>query len=933
MWARASARPIVVSATPRQLYLQRLGDGSFHRTYTVAAPLAHAVTPDMLCDALTAVVASHDALRVRIRVQGTARFQEVTDNVEVTVTRSAVAEGELAAHLRKLADTQIPFTEPPLRCVLVEPAQGPRILCLSVACSLADLAALEVLLDDLRAALAGLPLPIPETGWAEFSREAAEHHLFADERQERRAYAGPPMTSRVLAVPEAGGEMEELTFLLPRDVLAGLEHHWNLQVILTGLLAVVLARSGSHDEVATGVAVSNRDHPGWRRLVGSVEAVVPVAVSLRPGTTFSDVLTEVESQLNSPDCGEESDLDSPGVEETRLARRCTSLVRVLEHTCRLADDSPVGAARRVTAAPWPYDFVLDIGSEPRADLTGTLAYAPDRYSGSYAALLRDRLKVLAEAACRAPDGLVSDLPIMTADEADLLRTFAGADGKPADLRRLHEIILDRADREPHRTAVLDATGSLTYGALATRARHIAGRLRRRGAGPDVVVGICASRSTDLVAGMLGILEAGAAYLPLDPSVPAERTGRLLTSTRTVVVLADPAGLAALAQSSAGTVVLDLEALPLAATSSYPVEPTPRPGQTDLAYVIFTSGSTGQPKAVGVPHCGIVNRLVWMQDRYRLTPEDVVLQKTPITFDVSVWELFWPLMVGAALVMEAPGAHRDPEAMAATIRRHGVTVVHFVPSMLAFFIEELAISECPTLRHVICSGEALPVDTVNQFCRLSDAEIHNLYGPTEASVDVTHWTCERVEPGPTVPIGRPIANTITVVLDPLGRPTPLGAPGELHLGGAGLARGYLGRPDLTAERFVSDPTGLTTAGRLYRTGDLARWLPSGALEYLGRNDHQIKFHGVRIEPREIEVALKADPAVAESVVVLRSDVGVTPTLVGYVVGHSGTEPDPAALRTGMTKLLPAALIPSVVVVLDRLPINANGKLDRSALPLP
>src|SRR4051812_8339093 len=363
----------------------------------------------------------------------------------------------------------------------------------------------------------------------------------------------------------------------------------------------------------------------------------------------------------------------------------------------------------------------------------------------------------------------------------------------------------------------------------------------------------------------------------------------------------------------------------------------------LAYMIYTSGSTGKPKGAANTHAGLHNRLAWMQDAYGLTGDDAVLQKTPFSFDVSVWEFFWPLIVGARLVMAAPGAHRDPDRVAETIRREGVTTLHFVPSMLQAFAEYVQAEDTggfASLRRVICSGEALPAelrDRVGKY--LPQVQLENLYGPTEASIDVTLWSCAG-DQSAEVPIGRPIWNTQAYVLDGGLEPVPAGVVGELYIAGVGLARGYLNRASLTAERFVADPhAGLhgsangPAGSRMYRTGDLARWRADGVLEFLGRADAQAKLRGFRIEPGEIEAALTAQPGVSQAAVIARPDGSGGQRLIGYVVAAAGTVPDTAALRSALSRQLPDYMVPSALVVLERLPLTPNGKLDRRALPEP
>ncbi|MCP4657237.1 MAG: amino acid adenylation domain-containing protein [bacterium] len=442
------------------------------------------------------------------------------------------------------------------------------------------------------------------------------------------------------------------------------------------------------------------------------------------------------------------------------------------------------------------------------------------------------------------------------------------------------------------------------------------------------------RSVELVVALLGILKAGGAYLPLDPSYPRDRLSFMVRDAgspaeRLPVILTQERLRATVPETPAEVLCMDSRS----AASPERAKPAGGVHPGDLAYAIYTSGSTGAPKGSMIPHRGIVNRLLWMQEAYGLEPGEAVLQKTPFSFDVSVWEFFWPLIVGARLVLARPGGHQDSAYLAELIAREQVTTLHFVPSMLQVFLEEPGLSRTAgSVKRVIASGEALPYELQERFFSCLGAELHNLYGPTEASVDVTFWPCEREGTRPGVPIGRPIANTGIYLLDRGGDPVPVGVAGELHIAGVGLARGYLGRPDLTAERFVPDPFYGLPGGRLYRTGDLARLESDGAVEYLGRLDFQVKVRGFRIELGEIEAVLGGHPAVREVVVVARRDEATSgQRLVAYVV--SGESPTIGELRDVVKEKLPEFMVPSAFVFLDSMPLTPNGKVDRRALPAP
>ncbi|MET8543337.1 amino acid adenylation domain-containing protein [Kitasatospora sp. NPDC004799] len=500
---------------------------------------------------------------------------------------------------------------------------------------------------------------------------------------------------------------------------------------------------------------------------------------------------------------------------------------------------------------------------------------------------------------------------------------------------LPELFEVQAARTPEATAVVFGSGAarevVSYAELNERANRLAHLLVAEGVGPEHLVAVCLPRSVELVVSLLAIEKAGAAYLPLDPDYPAERLASTLEDGRPTVLVTDSVTMDG--ALSVGVRRIDLDAAET--VNALSVQAVSNPvrvghGPQSPAYVIYTSGSTGRPKGVVVAHDGVVNRLAWMHEDYGLTVSDRVLQKTPVGFDVSVWEFFWPLTTGATLVVARPDGHRDPAYLAEVIRAEGVTVTHFIPSMMQVFLLEPAARTCTSLRAVFASGEALSPELRDAFLRDVGAPLHNLYGPTEASIDVTAWECA---PGTeTVPIGGPVANTRVYVLDATLRPVPVGVPGELYLAGVQLARGYLNRPGLTAERFVACPFG-ESGERMYRTGDLARWREDGTLDYLGRTDDQVKVRGYRIELGEIEAAVLGRPGVAQAAVIVREDVPGDKRIAAYLVPATGATVDTTEVRTGLGTVLPEYMVPSSITLLDALPLTVNGKLDRRALPAP
>ncbi len=495
---------------------------------------------------------------------------------------------------------------------------------------------------------------------------------------------------------------------------------------------------------------------------------------------------------------------------------------------------------------------------------------------------------------------------------------------------VHEQFARQASLTPDAAAVCLGGQEISYAQLNARSDRFASWLVTQGVGADDVVGLFLERSIELLVAVVGTLKAGGAYLPIDTESPDARIAYVLGNSRPKVLVTTAAVVPRLARITPDTEICAIDTQDL---SGCAVTAVPRVGGEHLAYVMYTSGSTGQPKGVETSHAALLNRLAWMQAEYAIGSGDRVLQKTPYTFDVSVWELIWPLMTGACLVLAKPGGHRDAEYLHALIRRERITLTHFVPSMLAAFLTQSPTLDCPSLRHVMCSGEALPAALVRRFFAAhASARLHNLYGPTEAAIDVTYFECPRDAERDGVPIGRAIWNTRMYVLDDDLQPVPLGFVGELYIGGAGLARGYRNRADLTADRFVADPFAGAATARMYRTGDLARFRADGLLDYLGRRDQQVKIRGVRIELGEIE-ALLAQHADVKDAVVRPLERDGDMRLVGYVIPHDGAAALPDELRTHLKRHLPESMVPSAFVSLSAWPLTANGKLDHRSLPAP
>jgi amino acid adenylation domain-containing protein/thioester reductase-like protein len=670
-------------------------------------------------------------------------------------------------------------------------------------------------------------------------------------------------------------------------------HRISMLSAACGAWAEVLRRYTDQVDVIIGVRVGGRDSPETALLVGPLESKAALRVRIENDLTVGTFLTRIQAGL-----------------EAGRSRRLVGLEQIVEALpfarvdappCKVfveLSNGPISAGRgefQLPGASLSYesygiseaDVDLLFSFKEDEELTVTVGYSRASFDRETVERMGACWEELIEGMVADSSQLVSELSMLNPAEYDKVINVYNATRVPYPKEKLvHELFEEQVTRTPHQAAVIYEERSLTYSELNGRANQVARFLLKQGIRPDDLVGIYVERSIEMVIGLMGILKAGGAYVPLDPNYPAERVKFMLADAAPTVVLTQERLRTRLPRVSIKLIVLDgdwsgFAELPSGNLDrgSLGVHPN------NLAYTIYTSGSTGQPKGAMNEHRGVVNRLQWMQDAYWLNSEDRVLQKTPFSFDVSVWEFFWTLMSGARLVIARPEGHKDPEYLRKIIEEMGITTLHFVPSMLQSFLDQLRSGECSSLRHIVCSGEELSAALQRKcFEYLPWAQLSNLYGPTEAAVDVTVWESRPGDDAPRVPIGRPISNIQMYLLDDKGRPVPIGVAGEIHIGGVGVGRGYLKRPRLTAERFIADRFSANPLARLYRTGDLGRWRSNAAIEYLGRNDHQVKIRGFRIELGEIELQLARYPQIKEAVVIAREDVAGDKRLVGYVKVH-------------------------------------------------
>jgi amino acid adenylation domain-containing protein len=722
----------------------------------------------------------------------------------------------------------------------------------------------------------------------------------------------------------------------------GRSHQATLFMTMLAGYQLVLSRYSGQSCFAVGTPVAGRSRAELDGTVGMFVNMLPLRADLSGEPTASELIGRVRDgvldALAHQDVPFEKVINELGVARD-VSRPALFQAMIVLQNYDLRDRAHAvvpGADLAWKPIELPATrFDLELHAYPLdGGLQCRIIYNTALFCEPTAARLAGALQTVLADLTRAPLTGVSDLKSVSPGEAALMAQWNATDVPVPPGLTLPGLFARQAARTPGAVAVADEHCELSYAELSSQASRIAGRLQAEGAGPESVVAVLAERSVGLVAALLGVHQAGAAYLPLDPEYPHRRLAFMLADSGARVVLAQ--------RQLAGLLPSTADSPPLLVTddaAQWPArDDAPGPGVAEdgAAYLIYTSGSTGQPKGVINTHRGVVNRLRWMQQALRLDAGDVVLQKTPASFDVSVWEFFWPLLTGARLVLARPGGHRDPAYLRQAIESSGVTVLHFVPSMLAAFLADAGegeLARCASIRAIVCSGEELPAELARRCLNLLPrASLHNLYGPTEAAIDVTAWSCTAaaLDGRTRVPIGAPISNVRVHILDGQRRELPVGAAGELHIGGIQVARGYHRRPALTAQRFMPDPFG-PPGSRLYATGDLARWCADGSVEFLGRIDGQVKLRGLRIELGEIEAALRDQPGVRQAAAAVKEVRPGDKRIVAYLAGDC--EPDPAGWREALRLRLPDYMVPSAFVAVDSLPLSPAGKLDRAGLPLP
>ncbi|HEX4499319.1 MAG TPA: amino acid adenylation domain-containing protein, partial [Thermoanaerobaculia bacterium] len=707
-----------------------------------------------------------------------------------------------------------------------------------------------------------------------------------------------------------------------------------LFMALLAVLDILLYRYSGQDDLTVGAPVANRHRAGTQELIGLFTNTLVFRADLSGDPGFNDLLQQVRETLLSGLERQDFPFDRL-VRELRPQRRLslpalTQVILSFQNVPPLPHQLGPGLGLRLHELGNGISKVdLSIYlRQQEGKLVTVWEYASDLFDATTVIRMSGHFQRLLSAAVADPSRRVSELPLLTVAEQEQIAGWQG-DVKPRPQGlTLQAMFMAQAARTPAAPAVIAEEGTLSYADLDERSDVLAHRLRALGVGPEVLVGLFLERSLEMVVAIFGALKAGGAYVPLDPDYPADRLSQIVGDAGIQIVLTSRRLLAALPEPHPSSILCLDDDMPVSAAvdrRSWASGAESEAGAESLAYVLFTSGSTGRPKGVAIFQRAVVNHMLWMQEEFPLRSGDRVLQKTPFGFDASVWEFYAPLIAGAALVMARPGGQREPDYLAEIIRQQNVTIFQAVPALLRAMLDDGRLKECRALRRVFCGGEALTADLERDFFSALDAELINLYGPTETTIEVTFWRCDLERRARAPLLGRPITNARVYVLSPRGELCPCGVPGEICVGGVPVGRGYLGRPEETASRFVPDPFAAGSGRRLYRTGDLGRWLPAGDLEFLGRIDHQVKVRGFRIELGEVEAAIVSHPAVADAAVLADGQ-----RLCAYVAFRPEAYLPLAELRSFLSESLPDYMVPAVWTPLESLPYTPSGKVDRRAL---
>jgi amino acid adenylation domain-containing protein len=961
--SRASALPLSF-AQQRLWFLDQFQPGLGVYNIPATVRLRGLLNPDALEHSLNAIVSRHEAIRTTFTFADGQPEQLIAPSSTIKIALKnleTLPEDVQSSEIERLTllEGRQPFDltrGPLLRASLLRLREDEHVLVVTIHHIVSDAWSLGVIVRELRAfydafvegtepALSELPIQYADFAlwqreWLQGDRLEAQLEYWRKKLEGQLPVLELPTDRPRPPVQSFQGARE--AFTLARELSEQLnvlcrQEGVTLFMLLLAAFQTLLYRYSGQTDILTGTPIAGRERTETQNLIGLFVNTLVMRNTFSGALRFRELLALTRETALDAYAHQDVPFEKV-VEELRLDRDTSrealfQVMFVLQNT-----PAPVLELKGLSLEVLPihnqtakFDLLLAM-QELNGLLQGSLEYSTDLFDKTTIERMVGQFETLLQSIATDVEQELDELSLLTADEEHHLLYDLNATTVAYPLDNfIHQQFEAQAERTPDAVALVFEGQQLSYGELNKRVNRLAHFLRDLGVGPEVLVGVMMERSLEMVVSLMGIIKAGGAYVPLEPSYPEDRLAYITTNAQMRVVLTQERFRELLNVNTVPVIPVDaewpnIELCPAA---------NPVSGVTgeNLAYVIYTSGSTGRPKGAMNTHYGICNRLLWMQDAYQLNESDRVVQKTPFSFDVSVWEFFWPLMTGATLVVATPGGHQDSSYLVKLIREQEITTIHFVPSMLQAFLEDPNLETCTSLKRVICSGEALQYAQQERLLARLDTSLHNLYGPTEAAIDVTFWECRRDSGRTTVPIGYPIANTQIHLLNGRLEPVPTGMAGELHIGGINLARGYLNRADLTAEKFIPNPFSADAGARLYKTGDSARYLADGSIEYLDRLDQQVKIRGFRIELGEIEAVLRQDQRLRDVVVAAREDHLGEKCLMAYLVAEQSSLPALEELRSHLKETLPAYMVPAHFVYLDELPLTTSGKVDRKALPAP
>ncbi|BAY99585.1 amino acid adenylation domain protein [Tolypothrix tenuis PCC 7101] len=960
---RESSEKLPLSFAQQRLwFLNQLEPDSPFYNISAALRLNGVLNIAALEQSFNAIIQRHEILRTTFNVLDGEAIQIIHPQQKLTI--KLIDLTALPAEMReneaqKLANQEAaqPFdltTGPLVRSTLLRLSEAEHILLFTMHHIVSDGWSTDILVREVailyESYFSGKPsvlpeLPIQYANYAVWQRQWLQGEVLTTHLEYWKQQLGDNLPVLELPTDRSRPHVQSYrgavqSFQLPQDVtvdLKNLSQQEGCTLFMTLLAAfkVLLYRYTGNGDIVVGSPIANRDRSEIEGLIGFFVNTLVLRTNLSDNPTFRELLGRVrEVTLGAYD---HQDLPFDLLVEELKPQRDLSHTPLFQ-VMFVLQNAPMSAVELsgLTLQTLPsetstakFDLTL-LMEETESGIRGGLEYNTDLFDAATITRMGEHLQTLLAGIVANPDQQIAQLPLLTANEQHQLLAWNHTQAEYSFNKCIHELFEKQVEKTPDAVAVIFADQQLTYRQLNSKANQLANYLQNLGVGSDSLVGICVERSLEMVVGLLGVLKAGGAYVPLDPAYPVERLAFMLADADVSVLLTQKHLQDILPQTEAQIVCLNQDWNIIAQHSSE--TPNSQVQPQNLAYVIYTSGSTGQPKGVMIPHRAICNHMLWMQSEFPLTASDRVLQKTPFSFDASVWEFYAPLLAGGCLILAQPGGHQDNAYLLDLITQQQVSIVQFVPSQLRSLLAEPKIYNCHSLRRVFCGGEILASDLQESFFSiLPSIELCNLYGPTEATIDTTYWRCQPGYEQNVVPIGKAIANTQVYILDSYLQPVPIGVPGEIYITGAGLARGYLNRPDLTDEKFIPNP--FLPGTKLYKTGDLACYLPDGNIEFIERIDGQVKLRGFRIELGEIESQLTKHLQVKQAVVLVWEDVPGEKRLVAYIIPSQEQSPTVSELRSFLKQTLPDYMVPSIFITLNTLSFLPNGKVDRKALPAP